>query len=100
MVIRDQDAYLPAHPATHRTEPTAARLARTQPTGRAAEALRHLCHRGAAVRGVGFEPTTKGLKVPCSTAELTPRGLHCPLGCAGGGSRTRDRSGRAPSSAR
>ena len=25
------------------------------------------------MRGEGFEPSTKGLKVPCSTAELAPR---------------------------
>ena len=29
--------------------------------------------RDQAVRGEGFEPSTKGLKVPCSTAELAPR---------------------------
>ena len=28
------------------------------------------------VRAAGFEPTTKGLRVPCSTTELRPRGLN------------------------
>src|SRR3954453_21154143 len=38
----------------------------------------------SASRG-GFEPTTKGLKVPCSTAELPARGrpYHAQIGLSG-----------------
>ncbi len=39
------------------------------------------------VSPLGFEPRTKGLKVPCSTAELRARGATLP-GATGGASVT------------